>query len=344
VSNAPRQASSCGDGLRTDDQSRCARELWFTGPRSVELRETPIPVASTGQVLARALASGISQGTELLLYRGEGPTPFDPSLDPPGAPVYPRRYGYAWVGEVVEGAHVEGLAPGTRVFALAPHGDFHALDVAAAAPLDAAIPPRRAVLAATLETAVNCVWDAGVQLGDSVVVLGGGVVGLLIAKLAASAGGRVRLVEPSPRRRAVAQAFGIHAVSPEEDVPRADADVVVEATGNPAVLDRAIAHAAFEAVVVVASFYGVRTAPLALGSAFHRRRLRLQSSQVSSVPPARAARWSPARRFDLVRSFLLDVSLDALVTEVHPFRDAAGVYERLDRTPGDAIQTVFEYE
>jgi 2-desacetyl-2-hydroxyethyl bacteriochlorophyllide A dehydrogenase len=290
----------------------------------------------------RALASGISQGTELLLYRGEGPTPFDPSLDPPGTPTYPRRYGYAWVGEVVEGG--EGLRPGARVFALAPHGDFHALDAAALRPLDAAIPPRRAVLAANLETAINCVWDAGIRLGDAVVVLGGGVVGLLVAKLSTSAGGRVRLVEPSPQRRAAAQALGLRAASPEDDVPRADADVVVEATGNPAVLDRAIAHAAFEGVVVVASFYGARTAPVALGSDFHRRRLRLQSSQVSSLPPSRGARWTPARRFDLVRSLLLDDSLDVLVTDVHPFSDAAGVYARLDRSPGDAIQTVFDYE
>ncbi len=329
--------------MRTEEPRR-SRELWFTGPRMVELREASIPMPAARQVLVRALASGVSQGTELLLYRGEGPTPFDPSLDAPGAPVYPRRYGYAWVGEVVEGAHVESLSPGTRVFALAPHGDFHVLDVAAAFPLDDAIPARRAVLAATLETAITCVWDAGVQFGDSVVVLGGGPVGLLIAKVAASAGGRVRLVETSPRRRAAAQALGIPARSPEQDIPRADADVVVEATGDPAVLDRAIAHAAFEAVVLVASFYGARTAPVALGSAFHRRRLRLQSSQVSSLPPSHAARWTPARRFDLVRSLLLDVSLDALVTGVHAFEDAPGVYRRLDRTPGDAIQTVFEYQ
>ena len=321
-----------------------ARELWFLGPRRVEVRDGPIPDPTSRQVLARALASGVSQGTELLLYRGEGPTPFDPSLDAPGAPTYPRRYGYAWVGEVVGGASGPGVAPGTRVFALAPHGDFHAIDVTEARPIDPAIPPRRAVLAASLETAVTCVWDAGVQLGDFVIVLGGGIVGLLVARLAAFAGGRVRLIEPSPRRRAVAQALGIAASSPEEDVPRADADVVVEATGNPSLLERAIAHAGREAVVVVASFYGSRTAPLPLGSDFHRRRIRILSSQVSSVPPSRTARWSLARRFELVRSLLLDASLDALVAEAHPFADAAGVYARLDRAPGDAIQTVFDYE
>jgi 2-desacetyl-2-hydroxyethyl bacteriochlorophyllide A dehydrogenase len=321
-----------------------SRELWFTGPRAVEVREAAVPDPTSRQVLARALASGVSQGTELLLYRGEGPTPFDPSLDAPGAPTYPRRYGYAWVGEVVGGAIAPGMSIGTRVFALAPHGDFHAFDFAEARPIDPAIPARRAVLAASLETAVTCVWDAGTQLGDSVVVLGGGVIGLLVARLAASAGGRVRLIEPSPRRRAVAHALGIPAASPHEDVPRADADVVVEATGNPALLERAIAHAAREAVVVVASFYGSRVAPVPLGSDFHRRRIRLISSQVSSLPPSRAPRWTLGRRFDLVRTLLLDPSLDALVAEAHSLGDAPEVYARLDRAPGDAIQTVFEYE
>jgi 2-desacetyl-2-hydroxyethyl bacteriochlorophyllide A dehydrogenase len=330
--------------LRIDLRPRRSRELWFAGPRSVEVREGPFPTPAPHQVLVRALASGISQGTELLLYRGEGPTPFDPSLEAPGTPTYPRRYGYAWVGEIVEGPSAEGLSPGARVFALAPHGDWHALDAGSLSPLDPSIPPRRAVLAANLETAVTCVWDAGVALGDSVVVLGGGVVGLLTAKLAASAGARVRLVEPSARRRAIAGGLGIQAGTPEEYAPRGDADVVIEATGNPAVLDRAIAHAAFEAVVVVASFYGARTAPVSLGSDFHRRRLRLQSTQVSSLPPGRAPRWTHARRFDLVRSLLADPSLDTLVTNVHPFGDAAEVYARIDRTPDDAIQTVFDYE
>lgn len=321
-----------------------SRELWFTGPRTVELRERPIPEPGPGQVLVRALASGVSQGTELLLYRGQGPTPFNPSLDAPGAPTYPRRYGYAWVGEVVEGGPgVTGWPPGTRVFALAPHGDFHVLDVDRARRVDPVIPPERAVLAASLETAITCVWDAGVQLGDAVVVLGGGVVGLLVAQLARSSGGRVRLVEPSHHRRAVAQALGIPAVSPDEDVPRADADIVIEATGNPAVLERAIAHAAHEAVVVVASFYGARSAPVPLGTEFHRRRLRLQSSQVSTLPASRGSRWTPARRFELVQSLLRNRSLDALVERTHPFADAVAVYERLNRSPGDAIQTVFEY-
>ncbi|HEX4446211.1 MAG TPA: NAD(P)-dependent oxidoreductase [Polyangiaceae bacterium] len=324
------------------------RELWFTGPRAVEIRAGRLPALRAGQVVARALASGVSQGTELLLYRGQGPTPFDPSLDPAGAATYPRRYGYAWVGEVVEcgpGLPAASVpAVGSIVFALAPHGDRHVLEGAAVRTLDRAIPPARAVLAANLETAITCVWDANVSLGDRVVVLGGGVVGLLVARLATASGGQVRLVEPSTRRRALAIALGIAAVSPEQDEPCADADVVVEATGDPRVLDRAVAHAAREAAVVVASFYGARTAPVALGADFHRRRLRLVATQVSSLPPAHAPRWSFDRRFDLVRTLLADPALDALIDPPCRFEEAASVYQSLDRSPGDAVQTLFEYE
>jgi 2-desacetyl-2-hydroxyethyl bacteriochlorophyllide A dehydrogenase len=325
-----------------------ARELWFTGPRAVEVRDGQPPHAGPGQVLVRALASGISQGTELLLFRGEGPTPFDPSLDAPGATTYPRRYGYAWVGEVIaRGAPLSGAdAPeiGTRVFALAPHGDLHALEAAAALPIPPAIPASRAVLAANLETAVTCVWDSGASIGDEVVVLGGGVVGLLTTWLAARVGASVRLVEPSARRRALGLALGAAAaVAPDEDESRAEADVVFEATGAPAALASAIAHAATEAVIVVVSFYGARTAPVPLGGEFHRRRITLRASQVSAVPPARARRWTLARRFDLVRRLLEDSVLDLLLDTPVPFGDAPRAYARLDATPGDGAQTMLVY-
>jgi 2-desacetyl-2-hydroxyethyl bacteriochlorophyllide A dehydrogenase len=329
--------------LRTDPEE--TRELWFTGPRAVELRAGGIPRIGPGQVLAQAIVSGVSQGTELLLYRGEGSTPFDPSLDRAGAPTYPRRYGYAWVGEVIDRApDVHDIAVGTRVFALAPHGDLRAIDAADARPLDAAIPPTRAVLAANLETAVTGLWDSGASIGDEVVVVGGGVVGLLVAWLAMSLGGRVRLVEPSLRRREVAQTLGVTAtVTPAEDQPRGHADIVFEATGDPSALDRAIAHAAREATVVVVSFYGGRTARVSLGTHFHRRRIQLRSSQVSCIPAVRSARWTTARRFDLVRELLARQCLDALIDPAVPFDTASATYARLDTAPGDALQTVFAY-
>ena len=326
------------------DQGR-ARELWFVGPRAVEVRAGHPPTMGPHQVLARCVASGISQGTELLLYRGLGPTPFDPSLDIPGAPTYPRRYGYAWVGDVIaRGPAVDRMQLGTRVFALAPHGDLHALDADVARPIDPAIPPARAALAATLETAITCVWDAGVSLGDRVVVLGGGIVGLLAGWLAQAAGANVHLVEPSATRRDLARALGLATVmAPDEDRPRGDADAVIEATGDPSALDRAIDHAAPEGTIAVLSFYGIRTHPVALGHAFHRRRLVIRATQVSTIPPMRAPRWTPSRRFDLVRRLLRDDVLDGLLSEIVPFDEASRVYATLDREPGAHAHVVFDY-
>lgn len=298
------------------------RELWFTGPRRVELRlGAPLPALSAGEVKARALHSGISQGTELLLYRGEGPRLFDPSLDAPGAMTYPRRYGYGWVGRVVE-SRSRLLEPGQTIFALRPHGDVHVLGPEHLRAIPEGIPSTRATLAANLETALNIVWDAGISLGDNVVVLGGGIVGLLACLLAKHAGAaRLRLIEPSARRRATALALGIdEARAPEADEPRGDADVVIEATGDPACLDRAILHAGQEATVLVASFYGERRSPISLGVEFHRRRLQLKASQVSHLPPHKSARWNADRRFQSVLGFLGDARLDALLDPRFPWR------------------------
>lgn len=300
-------------------------------------------------MLVRGLCSGISQGTEMLLYRGEGPTPFDPSLDVPGQATYPRRYGYAWIGEVVARANDDqnaagSVSLGTRVFGLLPHAEFHIIGETSLSLLGPDIPAPRAVLAPNLETAITCVWDAGVALGDRVVVLGGGIVGLLVAWLAQSAGGQVRLVEPSARRLAVARSLGVHeTLTPEQDMPSGSADVVIEATGDPQTLDRAIAHAGLEATVVVASFYGSRVSPVDLGSAFHRKRLSLKASQVSRVPSTQQARWSLARRFELVRTLLARPELDVLLDPPVPFEQAAEAYRRIDKAPGDGLQTVFQY-
>ena len=319
-----------------------ARELWFVGPHQVELRRGIVSPLVDGQVRVRALASGISQGTELLLYRGEGPTPFDPSLDAPGAPTFPRRYGYAWVGEVIESTSDE-LSRGARVFALAPHGDEHVLNAGQVRVLPAELPAARAVLAANLETAVNVVWDAGVALGDDVLIVGGGVVGLLVGHLARKSGaGRVRLAEPSARRCAAALSLGFDGA---ESAPAggALADIVIEASGEPTCLDLALRSVRDEGVVTVASFYGQRTAPVALGADFHRRRLSLRSSQVSRLPPSHNAGWSFGRRFELVTNLLKNPQLDALLDSPVPFAEAPAIYARLAGAPGEALQTVFSY-
>jgi 2-desacetyl-2-hydroxyethyl bacteriochlorophyllide A dehydrogenase len=323
--------------LSTPEPSSAARALWFEGERRVSIRDDVLRAPGPREIVARAVASGVSQGTELLIYRGEGPKRFDPSLDGgrADAPTYPRRYGYAWVGEVVARGSEATMAVGTRVFALASHGDGHVLDEAAARPLPASVPATRATLAANLETAVTCAWDAAVDLGDRAVVLGGGVVGILTAWLLSRSGARVVLVERSEKRRAAARVLVPGASVVAEEAPDGLADVVVEATGDPAALDAAVAWARPEGRIVVASFYGMRRAAIDLGDAFHRRRLELRASQVSSIPPRLRGRWDARRRWELVLSLLEEPALDALLAPPVPFARAADLYASLDRD-GDA--------
>jgi threonine dehydrogenase-like Zn-dependent dehydrogenase len=181
-------------------------------------------------------------------------------------------------------------------------------------------------------------------LGDDVVIIGGGVVGLLAGYAARKSGaGRVHLIEPSPQRRQAASKLGFDGTSSPEQAPALSADVVIEATGNPACLDLAIGLARDEGVIVVASFYGQRAARVALGADFHRRRLTLRASQVSRIPPDRSVGWSFARRFGLVADLLQNPALDALIDVPVPFADAPAAYARLAGAPGLTLQTVFHY-
>jgi 2-desacetyl-2-hydroxyethyl bacteriochlorophyllide A dehydrogenase len=321
-----------------------SRALFFDGPRQVSVRDVQLPAPADGEVLVRGLSSAISQGTELLLYRGEGPEPFDPSLDSAAAtPTYPRRYGYAWVGAIVEGAGTR-LVPGTRVFALAPHGAAHVLPANAVRTLRSDIPVARAALAANLETAITCVWDAEVALGERVVVLGAGVVGLLVAWLLQRSGVTVTLFDRRPKRRECARGLVPKATVLTEGAPDARADVVIEATGDPAVLDRAIGWAAPSARIIVASFYGRRRAAVDLGDAFHRRRLSIVASQVSTIPLRLGGRWDAARRFGLVEDLLGEPVLDGIVAPPVPFERAPELYAKLASDDGDVLPChVFEY-
>ncbi len=307
------------------------RALFFVEPRKVEVREVPAREPHDGEVVAHALASGVSPGTELLLYRGEGPTPFDPSL---GTTTYPCRYGYAWVGET---------SAGTRVFALATHGDRHCLFPGHYHELPKHIPATRAVLAANLETALTCAWDSEVVFGDRAVVFGAGVVGTLTAWILMLSGAKVTVIEPREGRRACARELlgsGVNVIATTET---AQADVVIEATGRPETLDAAIRVATSGARVVVASFYGQRRAAVDLGDAFHRRRLTLVASQVSALPPRIAARFDVDRRFATVIELLGQPALDALVGAPTPFERAPQLYEALDRDPAGLPCPVFVY-
>jgi threonine dehydrogenase-like Zn-dependent dehydrogenase len=305
-----------------------ARACWLVEPGRAELRGETLRAPDAGQVLVRTLYSGISRGTETLVYRGEVPVsefermraPFQ-SGDFPG----PLKYGYSSVGIVEEGP---AALSGRTVFCLFPHQTRYVVPADAVHVLPEGVPPARAVLAANLETAVNAMWDAAPRVGDRMAVVGGGTVGMLVAWLAGRVPGcSVQLVDTQLARREVAEHLGVTFALPEQAL--GEADLVVHASGRAEGLATALRLAAFEATVLELSWYGQREVSVPLGAAFHSRRLTLKSSQVGQVAAAQRSRWSHRRRLALALSLLTDPGLDVLVTDAVPFADLPAVLARL---------------
>src|SRR6266550_1191094 len=263
-----------------------ARAFWVAAPGRGEIRAQRLRRLEPGELLIRARASAISRGTETIVFRGEVPQsewqrmrcPFQEG-EFPG----PVKYGYAVAG-IVEDGPTEYC--GRRVFCLHPHQDRFIVPQNAVVSIPDDVPDQRATLAANMETAVNGLWDAPPGPGDRIAVIGAGVVGTLVAALAARLpGAEVELIDIDPGRAALATAFGCGFAAPQR--ARGDADLVVHASGNPDGLATALAVAGFETTVVEMSWYGTRIVPLPLGGAFHSRRLIVRSSQVGAVPAAR---------------------------------------------------------
>lgn len=297
-----------------------ARALWIERPGQASLRTEPVRAPGPDEVLVRALASGISRGTESLVFHGQVPesehqrmrAPFQEG-DFPG----PVKYGYCSVGRVEQGPP-ELL--GKRVFCLFPHQDLYVVGAEHVTPLPDAVPDARAVLAANMETAVNAMWDAGVRVGDRVAVVGGGVVGLLCAHLAARIPGvRLEVVDIDPRRGEVAAALGLTLVTPAQAT--GDADLVLHCSGSAAGARTALDLAGFEATVLELSWFGTREVPLPLGGRFHSGRLTLRASQVGSIATSRRARRTYRQRMALALELLADERLDALLTHRAPFEE-----------------------
>lgn len=313
-----------------------ARSFWIRTPGHGEILRADLPPRQAGEVLVRALYSGVSRGTEALVFRGAVPPSQHAAMRAPfqeGEFPGPVKYGYSSVGIVEEGP--ERLR-GRTVFCLHPHQDRYCAPAGAVHVVPAGVPAPRAVLAANVETAVNVVWDARPGPGDAIVVIGGGVVGLLAATLCRDLpGAEVTVVDPNRSRAAVAAALGLaHSPDPPGG---AEADLVIHASGQPDGLRAALAAAGREATIVEASWYGAAQVALPLGEAFHARRLTLRSSQVGRVPPYRAPRWSRRRRLGLALALLADPRLDALVTGESGFDELPAVLAALAARPGDAL-------
>lgn len=305
-----------------------ARACWVVGPSRAEIRPEPLAPLREGEVRVRSLHSGISRGTETLVFRGEVPPSETERMRAPfqaGEFPAPVKYGYVNVGVVEAGP--PGLI-GRTVFCLHPHQTVYQVPAAAVTPLPDGVPPARAVLAAYLETAINAMWDAPPRVGDRVSVVGAGPLGLLVAWLAARVPGcRVQVVDTQAARADIAQALGASFALPAQ--ASEGADLVVHASGQSAGLATALRLAGFEATVLELSWYGTRRVEVPLGEGFHAQRLTLRSSQVGQVAAAQRARWSHGQRLALALSLLTDPALDRLITHHAPFEDLPQVLQRL---------------
>ncbi len=313
-----------------------ARAFWIAAPGRGEIRSEPPPTPADGELLIRTLYSGVSRGTEALVFHGRVPAGERERMRAPfqvGTFPAPVKYGYTSVGLVEEGPRA---LLHRHVFALYPHQTHYSLPATAAHPLPSGVPPERAVLAANLETAINGLWDARPQLGDRVVVIGAGVVGCLVAWLASRIPGTdVTLVDVRQNRAAVADRLGVAFAVPDFAPP--DADLVVHASGSAAGLQLALRLAAFEATIVELSWYGDRAVTVPLGEAFHARRLTIRSSQVGYPPALQRGRWDNRRRMALALGLLTDPALDVLISGESPFDELPSVMPRLTADDSDAL-------
>jgi len=306
------------------------RAFWLRAPGEGEIRAETLPDPGPDDVVVRTLYSGVSRGTETLVFRGGVPesqravmrAPFQDGEFP--APV---KYGYLNVGLV---EHGPPSLLGRAVFCLYPHQTRYVVPATAVTALPEDVPPERAILAGTVETAVNALWDAAPLVGDRVTVVGAGMVGCGVAGvLARFPGVDVELVDVDPERAAVAKALGVGFATPDE--ARGDRDLVVHASATEAGLARSLELLAFEGEVVELSWYGDRPVQLPLGEAFHSRRLSIRGSQVGAVSPARRARRTFADRMALALRLLGDPAFDALITGECPFADLPDLLPRLTR-------------
>ena len=313
-----------------------ATAYWSVAPGVGELRPQTLRQPEPGEVLVRALYSGVSRGTEALVALGRVPPSQWPLMRAPfqeGAFPFPVKYGYASVGVVEAGA---ADLQGREVFCLYPHQTRYLIPAQAVVLLPPGLPAARAVLAANMETALNAVWDGAAAPGQKIHVIGAGVVGSLVAWLCRHLPGtEVTLSDIAPERTALAAALGVGFAAPD-DLP-GDADLVFHASGNPHGLRTALDLVGFEGRVVELSWYGRAEVALPLGESFHSRRLTLQSSQVGSVAPAMRPRWPHARRLAKALELLREPALDTLVSGEAAFADLPALLPRLATDPAGAL-------
>ncbi|MEU6802050.1 zinc-dependent alcohol dehydrogenase [Streptomyces neyagawaensis] len=305
-----------------------ARAFWLSAPGRGEIREERLVAPAEGEVLVRTLYTGVSRGTETLVFSGRVPENQHATMRAPfqeGEFPAPVKYGYLSVGRVEEGP--DALV-GRNVFCLYPHQSRYVVPTSAVTVVPESVPAARAVLAGTVETAVNALWDAAPLVGDRIAVVGGGMVGCSVAALLAGYPGvRVQLVDADPARADIARALGVDFALPGDAL--GECDLVVHASASEQGLVTSLGLLAAEGTVIELSWYGDRRIALPLGEAFHSRRLTIRSSQVGTVSPAARPGRTYADRLALALELLADARFDALVTGECAFDELPDVLPRL---------------
>jgi 2-desacetyl-2-hydroxyethyl bacteriochlorophyllide A dehydrogenase len=332
------------------------KSLYFVAPQRVELREEELSAPGAGELQIEAICSAISAGTEMLLYRGEAPSdlPADASLPAlRGSLAYPLKYGYCAVGRVAAvGDGVDEAWKGRHVFAFNPHENTFNARAEDAQPVPAAIADEDAAFLPNMETAVNLILDGDPRLGERVVVLGQGVVGLLAtALLARHPLDALLSFDRYALRREFAAKFGAqNSFDPDGGSQEAlrllgdrRADLVYELSGRPQALDLALSLVGDNGRIVVGSWYGQQQSSVDLGGHFHRGRIKIISSQVSHIEPALTGRWDRTRRFELAWKTLAEIRPSQLVTNRFPFEQAHQAYARLAAKPAETLGVLFDY-
>jgi NADPH:quinone reductase-like Zn-dependent oxidoreductase len=317
-----------------------ASAFWLASPGVGEIRPERVPAPARDEVLVRTLHSGVSRGTETTVFTGRVPSSQWVAMRAPyqeGDFPAPVKYGYLNVGVVEDG--VPSLV-GRTVFCLYPHQTRYVVPASAVTVVPSDVPAHRAVLAGTVETAVNALWDGSPQIGDHIAVVGAGMVGAAVAAVAAGLPGvRVQLVDPDPSRAALAAALGVSYAAPAD--AEGDCDLVIHASATSSGLTRALELLAPEATVVELSWYGDRQVSVPLGEFFHSRRLTVRSSQVGGIAPNR--RRTYAQRLALSLELLRNPVFDALITGRSDFAEMPDVMPRLADGSLPALCHVIDY-
>ncbi|MEP7135301.1 MAG: zinc-binding alcohol dehydrogenase [Chloroflexota bacterium] len=338
------------------------KTVTFTAPRQVELREESLPVLGADDVLVETIRSSISAGTEMLVYRGQFPHLADSHDNLSSDLNYPLAYGYANVGRVKEtGIRVDKGLLDKLVFGFAPHTSAFICKPSDLIFAPASLSAEACSFLPNMETAVNLIQDGAPILGERVLVVGQGVVGLLVASLLKEfpleslvTSDRYALRRRTSREIGVNDSFDPERINSHSESALTTSsvhhpayaqsfDLTFELSGSPQALNHAISCTRFSGRVVIGSWYGEKKAPLDLGGAFHRSRIKLISSQVSSIAPELSGRWDKARRFEVAWEALKRIQPQKWITHRFPIEEADKAYKLLDENPQDAIQVVFKY-